>query len=64
MGYLLLAGGAEFGRQMAEPDPKAMELAGGVDAPGVRGVGTPWRGVDGLDLVVATRPCEPPPCLG
>ena len=33
MGYLLLAGGAEFGGRMAEPDRKAMELAGGVDAP-------------------------------
>ena len=33
MGYLLLAGGAEFGKRMAEPDQKAIELAGGVDAP-------------------------------
>ena len=31
-GYLLLEGGAEFGGQMAEPDLRAMELAGG---PGV-----------------------------
>jgi cyanophycinase len=30
---LLLAGGAEFGGRMAEPDQKAIELAGGVDAP-------------------------------
>lgn len=33
MGYLLLEGGAEFGGQMREPDLKAMELAGGFDAP-------------------------------
>jgi cyanophycinase len=33
MGYLLLAGGAEFGGRMADPDQKAMELAGGPDAP-------------------------------
>jgi len=33
MGYLLLAGGAEFGGRMAEPDQKAIELAGGLDAP-------------------------------
>ena len=32
MGYILLAGGAEFGGQMAEPDLKAIELAGGFDA--------------------------------
>ena len=31
-GYLLLEGGAEFGGQMAEPDLRAMELAGGPDA--------------------------------
>ena len=31
-GYLLLEGGAEFGGQMAEPDLRAMELAGGKDA--------------------------------
>jgi cyanophycinase len=33
MGYLLLEGGAEFGGQMREPDLKAIELAGGFDAP-------------------------------
>jgi cyanophycinase len=33
MGYLLLEGGAEFGGRMREPDLKAMELAGGFDAP-------------------------------
>ncbi|HJS18336.1 MAG TPA: Type 1 glutamine amidotransferase-like domain-containing protein [Anaerolineales bacterium] len=33
MGYLLLEGGAEFGGQMREPDLKAIELAGGLDAP-------------------------------
>jgi cyanophycinase len=32
-GYLLLEGGAEFGGQMAEPDLRAMTLAGGSDAP-------------------------------
>lgn len=32
-GYLLLEGGAEFGGKMAEPDLRAMELAGGFDAP-------------------------------
>lgn len=32
-GYLLLAGGAEFGGQMAEPDRRALELAGGFTAP-------------------------------
>src|SRR5207302_10988415 len=32
-GYLLLEGGAEFGGQMAEPDKRAVELAGGFDAP-------------------------------
>lgn len=31
-GYLLLEGGAEFGGQMAEPDSRAIELAGGPDA--------------------------------
>jgi cyanophycinase len=31
-GYLLLEGGAEFGGQMAEPDRRAIELAGGSDA--------------------------------
>ncbi len=30
-GYLLLEGGAEFGGQMAEPDRRAIELAGGPD---------------------------------
>ena len=33
MGYLLLEGGAEFGGAMREPDTRAIELAGGVDAP-------------------------------
>jgi cyanophycinase len=33
MGYLLLEGGAEFGGRMREPDLKAIELAGGSDAP-------------------------------
>ena len=33
MGYLLLEGGAEFGGKMREPDLKAIELAGGLDAP-------------------------------
>ena len=33
MGYLLLEGGAEFGGRMREPDQKAIELAGGFDAP-------------------------------
>ncbi len=32
-GYLLLEGGAEFGGQMSEPDRRAIELAGGPDAP-------------------------------
>jgi len=32
-GYLLLAGGAEFGGQMAQPDRRALELAGGLAAP-------------------------------
>jgi cyanophycinase len=31
MGYILLEGGAEFGGQMAAPDLRAMELAGGFD---------------------------------
>lgn len=31
-GYILLAGGAEFGGQMAEVDMRAIELAGGVEA--------------------------------
>jgi cyanophycinase len=31
-GYLLLEGGAEFGGAMAEPDRRAIELAGGPDA--------------------------------
>src|ERR1700731_4115033 len=30
-GYLLLEGGAEFGGKMAEPDRRAIELAGGPD---------------------------------
>ncbi len=33
MGHLLLEGGAEFGGKMSEPDLRAMELAGGSDAP-------------------------------
>jgi cyanophycinase len=33
MGHILLAGGAEFSRRMAEPDEKAIALAGGFDAP-------------------------------
>lgn len=33
MGYLLLAGGAEFGGQMSAVDAHAIELAGGLDAP-------------------------------
>jgi cyanophycinase len=33
MGTLLLEGGAEFGGKMREPDLKAIDLAGGFDAP-------------------------------
>ena len=33
MGYILLEGGAEFGGLMSAPDTRAMELAGGLDAP-------------------------------
>lgn len=33
MGFLLLEGGAEFGGRMREPDARAIELAGGFDAP-------------------------------
>jgi cyanophycinase len=33
MGYLLLEGGAEFGGRMRDPDLKAIELAGGSEAP-------------------------------
>mgnify|MGYP001084306978 CR=1 FL=1 len=33
MGYLLLAGGAEFNGRMAAPDRRAMVLAGGLSAP-------------------------------
>jgi cyanophycinase len=33
VGYLLLEGGAEFGGAMREPDLRAIELAGGFDAP-------------------------------
>lgn len=33
MGYLLLEGGAEFSGRMREPDLKAIELAGGFEAP-------------------------------
>ena len=33
MGYLLLEGGAEFGGSMRDPDLKAIERAGGLDAP-------------------------------
>jgi cyanophycinase len=32
-GYILLEGGAEFGGRMADPDRRAMALAGGPDAP-------------------------------
>jgi cyanophycinase len=32
MGYILLAGGAEFGGRMAKPDRRAIELAGGFRA--------------------------------
>jgi cyanophycinase len=32
-GYILLEGGAEFGGRMAEPDKRAIELAGGFEAP-------------------------------
>ena len=32
MGYILLEGGAEFGGDMALPDRRALELAGGLDA--------------------------------
>jgi cyanophycinase len=31
MGYIVLEGGAEFGGMMAEPDRRALELAGGLD---------------------------------
>src|SRR3954464_7112460 len=31
-GHMLLAGGAEFGGRLAEPDLRAIELAGGIDA--------------------------------
>ena len=33
MGHLLLEGGAEFGGRMRDPDLKAIELAGGFEAP-------------------------------
>lgn len=33
MGYILLEGGAEFGGRMRDPDLKAIELAGGFNAP-------------------------------
>ncbi len=33
MGYLLLEGGSEFGGRMRDPDLRALELAGGFDAP-------------------------------
>jgi cyanophycinase len=33
MGLVLLEGGAEFGGHMSEPDLRAIELAGGTDAP-------------------------------
>ena len=32
VGYIVLEGGAEFGGLMAEPDRRALELAGGFDA--------------------------------
>lgn len=33
MGHLLLEGGAELGGKMAEPDSRALQLAGGMNAP-------------------------------
>ena len=33
MGYILLEGGAEFGGKMAEPDRRAIQLAGGFSIP-------------------------------
>lgn len=33
MGFILLEGGAEFGGRMRDPDLKAIELAGGLNAP-------------------------------
>ncbi|MCC6568379.1 MAG: Type 1 glutamine amidotransferase-like domain-containing protein [Anaerolineales bacterium] len=33
MGFLLLEGGSEFGGRMRDPDLRALELAGGFDAP-------------------------------
>ena len=33
LGHIVLEGGAEFGGQMAAPDRRSMELAGGLDAP-------------------------------
>ena len=33
MGYIVLEGGAEFGGEMAAPDRRALELAGGLDVP-------------------------------
>lgn len=33
MGFILLEGGAEFGGEMAKPDRRALQLAGGLDAP-------------------------------
>ncbi len=33
VGYILLEGGAEFGGEMAAPDRRALELAGGLDVP-------------------------------
>ena len=33
MGFILLEGGAEFGGEMAAPDLRALELAGGLDVP-------------------------------
>ena len=33
MGYILLEGGAEFGGEMESPDRRAIELAGGANAP-------------------------------
>ncbi len=32
-GYILLEGGAEFGGRMAQPDLRAIELAGGIEVP-------------------------------
>jgi len=67
VGYLLLEGGAEFGRRMRDPDLRAIELAGGLNAPlriipaaaapdhnydNAGGIGTRWfRGLGARDVV-------------